>query len=276
MKTANSNRYRELLQNEFRRRQTSNPSYSLRSFARDLGVTPGFVSGLFTGKRNLSVERSFEISKRLGYDEAQASELVKLIRHEKARESTPDIIDQQSGAQDGALADGYVTLNLDAFQIVADWYHYAILELSRCEDFKPTPEWISARLNIATEDAENAVARLLRLGLLTKTKSGYKKTDAFIATPTDRPHQGLRSFHSQFLEKAKTALKEQDVSRRDISGTTLAFDPEELPFVKKEIQKFRLGLAKKLKQKRPRAVYHLAVQFFEVSSTNNNGVKNHE
>ena len=54
----------------------------------------------------------------------------------------------------------------DAARVIAEWYHYAILELTRLENIKPDSRWIARVLGITTDEVNLAVTRLLRLGLL--------------------------------------------------------------------------------------------------------------
>jgi|HubBroStandDraft_6_1064221.scaffolds.fasta_scaffold06722_5 hypothetical protein len=56
--------------------------------------------------------------------------------------------------------------DLDTFQFLSIWYHYAILELSHIEGFKTDSRWIATTLGISVEDVNIALQRLLRLGLL--------------------------------------------------------------------------------------------------------------
>lgn len=249
--------YRSQLNDELKRRRLVNSRYSLRSFARDLNLNPGFLSSILRGQANLSPMKAAEIAKLLRYDGVQATEFVRLVQDSHVK-------------LDGAgPSEGFVPLQLEAFQVIANWYHYALLELTYCKDFQPSPRWIAERLGIPKEDAEKALGRLLKLGLLKKTRTGYAKTEAFIATPSDKPSAALRSFHAQLLEKAKDSLETQDIKDRDITGTTMSIDPELLPQVKKEIRDFRHRLAKLVaKQKKPPTkVYHLGVQFFELTKT---------
>jgi uncharacterized protein (TIGR02147 family) len=59
-----------------------------------------------------------------------------------------------------------VHLDLDTFQLLSVWVHYAILELLQIQGFKTDSRWIADTLGIAVEDVNIALQRLLRLGLL--------------------------------------------------------------------------------------------------------------
>lgn len=266
--------YREQIAFELKRRQAVNPRYSMRSMARDLGITAAFLSGILSGKRALSVAKAAQICERLGYNPEQTSAFLSWVQASKAPASVLEARDL--GDKLEHIEGRFVPVSLEQFQVVADWYHYAILELTYCPGFKPDPEWIARRLGIQAEEASRAIQRLLRTGLMKRHRGTYVKTDSYIAGPTDRPNLAIRAYHAQLLEKAKQALQHQEVARRDITGTTISFDSRQLPLIKKEIRKFHLRMAKLLETSKPDQVYHLAVQFFGLTAAdtgNPGGVK---
>jgi uncharacterized protein (TIGR02147 family) len=58
--------YRDLIKAEFARRRGLNSFYSLRTFAKDLGLTPMHLSYLFRGKRGLSKLNALAVAKGIG------------------------------------------------------------------------------------------------------------------------------------------------------------------------------------------------------------------
>jgi hypothetical protein len=48
--------------------------------------------------------------------------------------------------------------------MISDWYHFAILDLTRLDDFQPEPAWVSRKLGLTVSEVKIAVERLLRLG----------------------------------------------------------------------------------------------------------------
>lgn len=62
--------FRELLCDRFARLRARNPRYSLRAFARDLGIHHGTLSQLASGRRPASVRQIRAIGARLGLDDA--------------------------------------------------------------------------------------------------------------------------------------------------------------------------------------------------------------
>lgn len=60
---------RVILQQILTQRQHRNARYSLRAFARDLHVSPSFLSEVLNGKYGLSKHLANQIADRLGFDE---------------------------------------------------------------------------------------------------------------------------------------------------------------------------------------------------------------
>jgi hypothetical protein len=71
--------YRRELREELERLQRKNSRFSLRAFARKLGLSPGMLSNVLAGKRNLSVEVALQVAQRLGYSPAETRRFCQLV-----------------------------------------------------------------------------------------------------------------------------------------------------------------------------------------------------
>ncbi len=80
------------------------------------------------------------------------------------------------------VEDSYLTLQMDSFHLISDWYHFAIIQLLELPKIKNDPAWIARSLDISRIEAEAAIARMLRMDLI-EEKDGYlKKTKEFIGS----------------------------------------------------------------------------------------------
>lgn len=59
--------YRTMIKNEFLRRKTINPHYSLRTYAKNLGLSPMHMSLLLQRKRGLSPDKATKAAAAMGY-----------------------------------------------------------------------------------------------------------------------------------------------------------------------------------------------------------------
>jgi uncharacterized protein (TIGR02147 family) len=153
----------------------------------------------------------------------------------------------------------------DAFWLISDWYHFAILELLDTSDFQDDSGWIAARLGLSLDTVEGALERLLRTGLMRLEGGKYRKTNERVMTTEDIESQALRMSHRQSLNQAIGALDEIQVRDRDISSITMAVDVSKLPLAKELIRDFRRRLAALLESGERTEVYNLNIQLLPVT-----------
>ena len=258
--------YREELKAALERKKRGNPHYSLRAFARDLGISPSLLQEVMAGKHGLSVPKAREIARRLGYAPPAIERFCDQVAAEHARSPKA-----QQAAQVRLSNRRGPTLDLDQFEIVASWSHYAILELTFLADFQPTPEWISSKLGINSSEASNCIDRLLRVGLLQKTAKGFAAAHDFTWGPDETPSAALREMHAQLLEKAKNAIETQSLEDRDFQAAILAIPRSALPLAKQKLRRFLQEFLEEVgpppePTETPDAVCALGLQFFELTA----------
>ncbi len=263
----NANRdYREILKEEFEVRVQKNPRYSLRAFARDLGVAPSRIIETLSYKRGLSRTVASRIVKSLGLTKQESEIFLNLVDAVHGRSQV--VRSRALQSLNVARTSDYTTLQVDAFKLISDWYHYAILELTNVEGFQSDSDWISRRLGVPKTVIEAAIQRLKRLELLTEEDSQFRATEAMTFTSSGIPSDGLKKHHEQILEKAKKAVFCQSVEQRDLSAVTIAIRSSEIPRAKEMIKKFRRELTRELEAVPSKdSVYCLAVQFFQLDDS---------
>lgn len=159
--------FKLFLQNELVSRCRKNQGYSLRAFAKSIGINHGILSLVLRNKRPLTSQ-----------------------------------------------------MTLDMFNIISDWYHDAILELTRVKDFQPNSEYISKRLGITKYEARCAIDRLIRIGLIeVRSDGGWIETlgDNTTALNVDYTSAALRNLQRQVLHKSLDALENVQKTQRDHS-----------------------------------------------------------
>ncbi len=256
--------YRTILKEELAQRCSRNARYSLRSFAKFLNISPGRLSDVMNGRYGLSRNSAQEIASRLGYNTEELNHFCDLVdsqharakkEREKAKERLKTNIPEKQN------------LTMDAFQIVSDWYHYAILELTVTKNFKSSPKWISKKLDVSEHIVKSGIERMKRLGLIEEASGSLKAVDDFSASPSGIPSESIKKFHTQVLEKALAAIREQSLDERDFSSIIMAINPKDIPDAKEEIKNFRRKLNNRFeKSKTKSSVYCLNIQLFRLSN----------
>lgn len=257
--------YRTLLRESFEERHARNPSYSMRAFARDLDLTSPRLSDIFQGRQGLSREVALKIVERLGYDQQKADFFCYAVesrhgRSRASREAARIQLQKFSTPKKKIIGE-------DQFKIVSDWYHFSILSLTNVRGFQSDAAWIAQRLGLEVTVAEQAVERLLRVGLLKVVRGKWVETGNFVFGGVDIPAECGRSYQRQIIQKALTALDQQKVQDREITSMTLAIDPEKIPLAKKMISEFLLEFDQAMALNANfQKLYGIGIQFFNLES----------
>jgi uncharacterized protein (TIGR02147 family) len=256
--------YRLLLKDEMEARQRRRPEYSGRAFSRDLGLTPSHLVHLFNLEKNLSENKASEILQRLPWSEDAKKVFWLSFKFQTAR--SPRL--KQQYEQELAKFQPTIVRRLfkdDEFRLVADWHHYAIVEILRTEGARSNANWIAAKLGISSEVAKSSLERLTRIGLLSFEDGVYRVQSEFYSSG-DTPSAAIRANHNQYMTLALHALERQPFNARDFSGITMAIDPDRLPEAKRRIREFRRQLMAFLEGGKKARVYRLNVQLFALDA----------
>ncbi len=259
--------YRQILKTKLSERCGKNSNYSLRAFARDLGISAQRLSHILSGRHGLSTEAAAEIALKLGMSDQESTIFCMLVQKNHARSK---ILKDNAEEKLKEIKESYKDLNLDHFKIISDWYHFAIMELTQVENFKNNPRWIARSLGIKEMEVKIAIERLLRLELLEFDKEkNLKITGQFFADPKGTPSEALRIFHRQLMKKAIDSLDLQSLIEREMSSTILAINIEDLPQAKKDLKEFRETFDKRYsKATKKNKVYCLGMQLFNLQDKN--------
>ena len=199
-------------------------------------------------------------------------ELLNRVKHSfsKARQN-PTLSNQYIGFDFCFMLEmsDFYTLAADSFAVLADWYHFAILELTFVNGFKSDPRWIARELDVSVQEVKGAIDRLLRLGLLEMNGGKLMKTHESVSN-----HVGLKStsahktLQKQVLSKALSAIDETGAEDKDITSITMAIDPKNIELAREAIKNFRRELCATLENGNQTRVYNLAIQLYPISKGN--------
>ncbi len=240
----------ELLQSELTLRQGKNQNYSLRAYAKYLGISPTSLSMVLNGKRALSKKALESLLPKLNIPiKMQASFL------------------QQTN---GYANREFVEIELQKLRLVSDWYYFAILSLMELPVFKDDVAWISKRLNIKVWQAKQAMSTLEQLGLAYRNKSGKWIPDSTnYKSPDQISSESIKMSHVQALELARYSLEHDCIDDRNFSAMTMAIDTSLIPEANIKIKNFRRKLCHFLESSSNKnQVYRLAIQLFPLSREN--------
>lgn len=245
----------DLLNRELSKRQLKNPLYSMRRFARMLGVSPATISETLNGKRRLSQRTILKLVAKLSLDPSQKHILLHKLTGPSSRKKTF----QQSST--------FLRMGAKEFEPISEWYYFAILSLSETSDFSPNPHWIAKRLNIRPEQAKRSLHKLFANGYMKRGTDGKVEVTHQIARVSNSKDPTLTRYNKQGLRLAAIALDESNEVQRAFSSMTMAIDIENLPAARDLIRRFRHELSNMLEHGNKTEVYRLGIQLFPLSES---------
>lgn len=254
---------RTYLQDELVRRCKTNPRYSLRSFAKHLQINPSLLSKILRGHVGVSRKRFEKFCDRMGLSPTERAQFAK-AEAQKQTLKKQDTLFRELKNTSSQLRD-----MADRFQVIAEWYHYAILELSRLDDFQPDERWIAKTLGITYPEAFEARERLERLGMLKVNDDGkwMDISGALIRSGHD-PSAALRRLQAQVLNLAINALEVVPDDQRLQASMTVAMDAKLVASAKEKMIAFQQALVSSLvaESKTKNAVYQITASLFPLAS----------
>lgn len=188
--------FRLLLQNELIARIQRNPKYSLRAFARHLGIRASALSDMLNRKRTITANMIDRLGLALELPLEDIRRHANIAIHAKARRTHVPTAN-------------YEMVEMDQYAIISDWYHYAILELMKTEGFVADHSWIAQALGITRPEANAAVERLERLNLIRCYPDRWEEISTGYTTNIGpaKTSGAARKLQRQILEKSIEALE---------------------------------------------------------------------
>ena len=240
-------------------KQRNNPHYSLRAYARDIGIHPATLSQIINGKRGLPFKDADFVAKKLNLGPKEHALFKESLLQKKSTLESIKV----------SVEDTRVMLDDSFYRIIAEWEHYAVLELFNLSDFTRTKAEVAAKLDLTVNRTEVVITNLVTAGLIEIDPSGLlSKVHSDVKTTEDITSQALRDSHKEALHMGLSKIETVPVELRDYSSSTLALDISKVPEAKLIIRDFRRKMAALLSQGEKKEVYQLAIQFYPLSSMN--------
>jgi transcriptional regulator with XRE-family HTH domain len=242
--------FRLFLQSELARRCTRNSQYSLRAFAMHLDVDHSTLSQWLRGRRPMTVRSIESIGQALRLPASTIERYVDQARRE------PEDTEPAS------------VLTGDTVSAIADWYHFAILELTHLGEFRPDSRWIARVLDVSVDEVNVALQRLIRLGLLDMVAR-----DRWVDTAGDA-RATLQSLQPETIDARQTstarlsasASRLVPVTYREQTSITMAISSTSLPRAFEIVSGFRQQLVDLLTEGEPDDVYQFEIALFPVTT----------
>jgi uncharacterized protein (TIGR02147 family) len=256
--------YRTILTNEYEARASMNKSYSMRAYARDLDLSASQLNDILKGRKGLSTTKSVLVAKNLGLENDEILVFKALVekihgRSERIKKLAISFLEEST------YKNNFKTLSQDSYNILSDWYHFAILSCMELSTYDGTIDFLVQKLDLEFETVESAIKRMLREEMIDLNKGKFVVSDEMYTTTHNIESKALKNSHKQTLKQAIDCIDTIPVELRDITSMTMAIDRNKLPEAKKLITDFRRKMSCFLESGIKEDVYNINIQLVPVS-----------
>lgn len=207
---------------------------SRAEFASRMGHAPAWATMVLNGQRRLQPYLADVVADVLDLGEGQRLELRARVDMSQANSVTArrhaerylSELDEQRTAE---------TVGDDVMEHLSRWYVGAILELARCDGYRPEPRWIASTLypQIRPEEAKGALRLLQRLGLV---DDGYQLVDGASAEAPRPLTDEVGERERESLEVAVLSFEELPSAERFVHSTVVALDEARFSALRQSLQ----------------------------------------
>ncbi len=260
----------EFLNNKFKEKQNSNPSFSIRAWARQLGFkshTPLYET--LNGKRKIPRKYMPILSKTLNLSSAEGYFFETLVDIHQSKS-----MDEKSFYHNrlkSLFPKSKISFKeLECYEYLRDPIHFFLLEMIELKDFQNDCQWIKRRLAIdySTEAIHSAIRRLINLGLVSESRNNkLTKTHKYISSPPDVSNKAIQELHQNFCQIAQDRITETPVEEREYHSYAISASKKIAPKIKELIREFieKVGHVIETDTRHPDDVHQLSINFFKVT-----------
>lgn len=260
--------YRDILRAEFEQRLERNPSISLRSFSKFLGLNQTRLSDILNGRNGLSEAAARKVAAKIFESKTEQDHFVLLVASQHSRITSRKITAQKKIRLDLDIGG---KISPQTFHPISDWFHFAIFELCRKKGGLPyRAKYFSERLGISEEKAKQAISSLIDLKLIHSDSRRLFASQDFVTVDSPIPSSSIRKFHRTMILKAERSIDAVSLEERDLSSLILLISKTQISQIKKLCLDFRRDLLRVIEsQDFPERshLYCLATQVFPLDST---------
>ena len=266
--------YREALKAKFSERVATNSRYSLRAYARDLDISPSYLSQVLNGSRGLTAKSAASLFNRIGIPGSDQKIFTLEIKKEHARtEKTRQLIQKQI---DSSLQENHAhELTPEMFASMSNWFTLVIFQLFHLKDAPlhsriQFTAYAEKKTGLPKEVIEHTITVLLELSLIKRAGKGLEPHHTTVWTTNGIPSSGIRQFHRQMIEQALNAIETQSLEERTLHSHQIPVLKSDVLQLNRDLLKFGNLILRKYGRAETRdaeIVYGLNLQLFKLSDT---------
>lgn len=153
--------YRTILLDEFERRRRRNARYSLRAFARDIGMSPSRLSECLNKVRGISPEMAESICKRMSFSPEETEQFVTFVELEHGRGKARK---EQAKRKIASLPRLISEKDREKAKLLSDWFYPFLAEEMRWSPMSAVE--LAKRVGFSNHDVKAALRILVSQGFI--------------------------------------------------------------------------------------------------------------
>lgn len=265
----------KFLKEKLEKKQLQNKSYSLRAFALKMGISPGGLAQILSGKKKLSFERAHEIATalKLTKDEKKLFLLAAEFEQSKRPERKAEVYEQIKKLNTkGATA--FFDLSVDQFNLISEWYGLAILECASSYGKNFDVKDFANHFGISNNNVSLTLERLIRLELIEVQKDGsWARIKDRVLITSLVPNEAIRSYYHSVAQRSLISYQTQTPQQKISAAETFTFDPDQLEEVRLLTDEYLDKIVELSRQSKNKSTtYQALINVFRLNETQKENV----
>lgn len=230
----------EFLKDHLKEKKKKNSSFSLRSWAKILGMkSHGPLHAILNQQRGIPKKLVPSFIQSLGLNQKDAKYFEALVDFKKSK-SLKEKDYYRERLQKLSPTPLREVSDLEAYKFITDPVHIILAEMTQLKDFKNDSAWIKRRfrLNINLRDIENIINRLIGLGVVEEHGNKLLKRVEHIYTKYEIKSDAIQNYHKICSQLAIDEISKQDIEQREFNAIALNIKKKDLPKMKEAMREF--------------------------------------
>jgi len=242
------------LNREFEKIRNKNPRYSMRSYAKKLGLSIATLSEVSRHKSSLSPERAEKIIHAMELEPREKRKLLAMMDRKIEFELTPVPTEKQVS--------------------LSDWTTRAILYSFDLDHGQPSLSVLAKMLSLTETEVKQQIQTLIHEDFLKVDEKGtvYRPPN-FWKTTDNHSSEFIRRFHRSNLSATAKAIDEIPTELRDITSLTFAGNSTQLEKVRAEIRIFYEKILAVMEEPSRDNVYQMTICLYPMNFSQNQTFK---
>jgi transcriptional regulator with XRE-family HTH domain len=228
-----------------------NRYFSMRSFAKKLGISVSTLSRVLSGQRPLPLKHL----ERIATVVTDGDEEKRLFLDSAARD-----LRERAGAVAGDQVDDVDYLEAKSLAWQPSVLGFTILEMTFLAPDGVSADEIIQRTGLSAEAIDAAIQSLCIAGLLVRSGDRYQKSNRRLHLRQDEESfSALAGFHREFFQFAADRMPVRDQSKSAVATITLPANSQKMELAKLLIEDFAWQLCRVLSAGDKDDIYHLGI-----------------